>query len=285
MPANPLTVPCAARVLVAGDQSADIEAVRQALGEHVTDLSTARGLSADVVVLAFDSLATSTACAEALVRAAGTASPPPWRIVVCAGAEREAAFAACLANDFDDYVPFWRGPADPGRIIIAVRNAARQAQAASLAPGSAVAGTQRPAPAVSDEARPVVLVVEDDPMAVRLIGEALKGEAFELRIAMNAGAAQEMLRTLRPAVVLMDIGLPGMDGLALTEWLKGRPELAQIPVVMLTGEARRETIERSREVQAEGFIVKPFTRQGLLVKLHPLLQRAQARRRLERDAP
>ena len=65
----------------------------------------------------------------------------------------------------------------------------------------------------------------------------------------------------------MDINLPGMDGLALTQWLKASPTFAHIPVIMLTGEATRESIERSKAVGAADFIVKPFSREALLAKL------------------
>jgi two-component system chemotaxis response regulator CheY len=65
----------------------------------------------------------------------------------------------------------------------------------------------------------------------------------------------------------MDVNLPGMDGLALTEWLKAKPALAHIPVLMLTGEATRETIARSRAAGAADFIVKPFAREALLAKV------------------
>ena len=65
----------------------------------------------------------------------------------------------------------------------------------------------------------------------------------------------------------MDVMLPGGDGVAITEQIKSSPELAAIPVVMLTGEARLETLVRSMEAGAADFIVKPFTREALLAKI------------------
>ena len=65
----------------------------------------------------------------------------------------------------------------------------------------------------------------------------------------------------------MDIMLPGRDGVELTQQLKSDPTLAGIPVVMLTGEARRETLVRSMEAGAADFIVKPFTPDALIAKL------------------
>ncbi len=114
--------------------------------------------------------------------------------------------------------------------------------------------------------RGVVLVVEDDAFAAKIIAKALE-QAFSVRLAADAPAMFELLRGERPAAILMDIHLPGMDGLALTEWLKASPTFSHIPVIMLTGEATRESIERSKAVGAADFIVKPFSRDLLLAKL------------------
>ncbi len=121
-------------------------------------------------------------------------------------------------------------------------------------------------------ARPIVFVVDDDAFATRLIAKALEKQAFDLEFAASAHAVLVLLRHIVPAVILMDVNMPGMDGLALTEWLKSNPSLANIPVIMLTGDARRETIARSKAVGAAGFIVKPFTRDGLLAKLAPFIR-------------
>ena len=65
----------------------------------------------------------------------------------------------------------------------------------------------------------------------------------------------------------MDVKLPGTDGVALTTLLKANPTLRDIPIVMLTSDATRETISRSISAGAAGFIVKPFDRAALLAKL------------------
>jgi CheY-like chemotaxis protein len=114
--------------------------------------------------------------------------------------------------------------------------------------------------------QPIVFVVEDDAFAAKIICKSLE-DTCRVEVAVQAKALFELLRRMRPAAILMDINLPGMDGLALTEWLKASPTFAEIPVVMLTGEATRESIERSKAVGAADFIVKPFTRDALLAKL------------------
>jgi CheY-like chemotaxis protein len=120
--------------------------------------------------------------------------------------------------------------------------------------------------------RPVVLVVEDDPFAAKLIAKTLEKQSFDVAHASNAPGALARLRSLMPAAIFMDVNLPGMDGVALTKWLKASPTHSHIPVIMLTGDARRETIARSMTAGAVGFIVKPFTREGLLAKLAPFVR-------------
>ena len=115
--------------------------------------------------------------------------------------------------------------------------------------------------------RPVVLVVEDDAFAAKLIGKALDQQGLDIEFASDAPAVLTLLRRIRPAVILMDVNMPGMDGVTLTEWLRASPTYKTIPVIMLTGDARRETIERSMNAGAAAFIVKPFTRENLLNKL------------------
>ncbi len=121
--------------------------------------------------------------------------------------------------------------------------------------------------------RPVVMVVEDDEFARQLIQRLLDPREHELLMAANGEEALGQLRRVRPDLVLMDINLPGMDGLALTRRLKASPHLADIPVVMMTGDARRETLVSSMEAGAAAFVVKPFTRESLMAKLDKILPR------------
>jgi CheY-like chemotaxis protein len=119
--------------------------------------------------------------------------------------------------------------------------------------------------------RPMIMVVDDDAFATRLVAKALEAQPWNLVFASESVEAFGKLEDARPTVILMDVNLPGLDGLAITERLKTMPGLADIPVIMLTGEARRETLERSRMVGAASFIVKPFTRDSLIAKLAPFM--------------
>jgi CheY-like chemotaxis protein len=121
------------------------------------------------------------------------------------------------------------------------------------------------------QAWPAILVVEDDEFARKLIAKALAAQQYELVFANDSTAALALLRRTEPELILMDVNLPDMDGVALTRKLKAVPHLAHIPVLMLTGEAKRETLASSMNAGADGFIVKPFTREALVAKIERFL--------------
>ena len=110
-------------------------------------------------------------------------------------------------------------------------------------------------------------MVEDDEVLQTLVAAMLDGEPVDLVFEADGALALERIRAIEPDLVLMDIVLPGGNGVEITEQLKGTPELAAIPVVMLTGEARLEMLVRSMEAGAADFVVKPFTREALLAKV------------------
>lgn len=121
--------------------------------------------------------------------------------------------------------------------------------------------------------RPVVMVVEDDELSRQLVARALDPKAWETVLVGDGAEAFGQLRRMRPDVILMDIRLPGLDGVSLTQRLKAWPELADIPIVMMTGDARKETLVSSMEAGAAAFVVKPFSRESLTDKLEWVLRR------------
>ncbi|MEO7010155.1 MAG: response regulator, partial [Caldimonas sp.] len=86
-------------------------------------------------------------------------------------------------------------------------------------------------------------------------------------------AALAHLRREGADLILMDVRLPGLDGVALTRRLKASSETSNIPIVMMTGDARRETLVGSMEAGAAGFVVKPVTRETLEARLDKILPR------------
>ena len=219
----------------------------------------ARSHRAQAIVLALESLD----AVERVALALQGDGVRPFLLALCDAAG--TAVAARLSRDgiVDDYVQQFPAPADPDRLATSIRLAARIAPPASaMAPAPTAAAA--PAPA---KRRSVVLVVEDDEMLHTLVAAMLESEPVDLVFEADGAAAFDRVNTVGPDLVLMDVMLPGGDGVALTERIKSTPDLAAIPVVMLSGEARLDTLVRSMEAGAADFIVKPFTREALIAKL------------------
>ena len=120
--------------------------------------------------------------------------------------------------------------------------------------------------------RPTLLVVDDDPLARKVVAAALAESGYALLFAADGNEAFLVVGSTIPDLILMDVNLPGLDGVALTKKLKSTAGLNQIPVLMLTGDSRPETVARSVGAGAASFLVKPFTRPALLAKLEALLK-------------
>ena len=103
-----------------------------------------------------------------------------------------------------------------------------------------------------------VLLVEDHPMNRKLFRDILQFE-FDVVEAGSAEEAQDKLQSLTPDLILMDIQLPGMDGLSLVKLLKADSETAAIPVIAISAHAMRRDIEAAQEVGCVDYITKPIT--------------------------
>jgi CheY-like chemotaxis protein len=105
----------------------------------------------------------------------------------------------------------------------------------------------------------VILLVEDHPMNRKLVRDILQFQ-FDVEEVVSAEDALEHLRTHRPPdLILMDVGLPGMDGLTLTRRLKADAATARIPIIVLSAHAMTRDIEMAREAGCVDYITKPIT--------------------------
>lgn len=119
--------------------------------------------------------------------------------------------------------------------------------------------------------RPLVMVVDDDEVQRQVIARMLEVSDYDLEFARDGRSALAQLRRARPDVILMDLRMPGMDGVAVTAQIKATPSLASIPVIVMTGDARRETLASSVTAGAVAFIVKPFNRELLQARIEKAL--------------
>jgi two-component system cell cycle response regulator DivK len=103
-----------------------------------------------------------------------------------------------------------------------------------------------------------ILVVDDNLANLKLARLLLNAEGHETRTVTDAEQAIKILETFTPKLILMDIQLPGMDGLQLTRMLKSSPATSQIIIVALTAYAMRGDEERARAAGCDGYIAKPI---------------------------
>jgi CheY-like chemotaxis protein len=118
-----------------------------------------------------------------------------------------------------------------------------------------------------------VLLVDDEPVIRALVPAMLEGGGVEVRCVANGAQAIAEARRYQPDLILLDIVLPGMDGLSVCRMLKADPELDRVPVHMLTSRARPADHAAAGKAGADGFIQKPFRGQ-LLQDLVASLRRA-----------
>lgn len=123
---------------------------------------------------------------------------------------------------------------------------------------------------MSGEAR--VLIVEDDPQVREMLGEYLDSHGFEVALADGGEAMREALARAVPDVVLLDLGLPREDGLALARYLRERYTLG---IIMITAAA--DVVDRivGLEVGADDYVPKPFDLRELLARLKSVLRRCR----------
>jgi two-component system, cell cycle response regulator DivK len=117
---------------------------------------------------------------------------------------------------------------------------------------------------------PTILVVEDNPANLELVAFLLESAGHTVISAPDAEAGLTLARSEQPALILMDIQLPGMDGLVATGLLKADEATRGIPVIALTALAMKGDEERIRAAGCDGYIAKPLAYKEFLasVSLH-----------------
>lgn len=103
-----------------------------------------------------------------------------------------------------------------------------------------------------------ILVVDDNGTNRKLVSDVLGFDGYRILQAGDAEAAQEIIRSTPPDLILMDIALPGMDGLTLTRMLKASETTRHIVIVALTAFAMKGDDARAREAGCDGYITKPI---------------------------
>jgi len=103
-----------------------------------------------------------------------------------------------------------------------------------------------------------ILIVDDNPVNLKLATDVLEMEGYAVEKAVDAEQAQELLKRSTPDLILMDIALPGMDGLTLTRKLKADERLKRVPVVAMTAFAMKGDEQKALDAGCNGYITKPI---------------------------
>ena len=118
----------------------------------------------------------------------------------------------------------------------------------------------------------VVLVVDDDPVILKLLTVNFELEGYEVLSATQGAEALEVARGHRPAVVVSDIMMPVMSGIDLVATMKADPELAHIPVILLSAKAQAADIRTGLDAGADDYVTKPFEPLDLVSRVEAVLQ-------------
>jgi two-component system, OmpR family, response regulator MprA len=122
--------------------------------------------------------------------------------------------------------------------------------------------------------RPRVLVVEDDTDIASVLRRSLDKEGYEVRVAGDGEAALDQSAAFNPDLVILDLGLPKLDGMEVARRLRSADD---VPILMLTARDALEARVEGLDAGADDYLVKPFERQELLARLRALLRRRPPR--------
>jgi CheY-like chemotaxis protein len=117
-----------------------------------------------------------------------------------------------------------------------------------------------------------ILVIEDNELNMKLVRSLLKMGKRNMLEAMDAENGMRIAREQKPALILMDIQLPGMDGLSATKILKADPVLQKIPIVALTSHAMEGDDKKALAAGCNGYIAKPIDTKNFLATIQQYLQ-------------
>jgi two-component system phosphate regulon response regulator PhoB len=122
-------------------------------------------------------------------------------------------------------------------------------------------------------ARATILVIEDDPDIRELLSFALAKEGWTALMAEDGEAGLAMLPSANPDCVVLDIMLPGMDGLEVLKSLKADPERKRLPVILTTAKGEDADVVTGLELGAEDYVVKPYSPKVLAARIRAALRR------------
>lgn len=120
-----------------------------------------------------------------------------------------------------------------------------------------------------------ILIIEDDKAIVRVLERSLVYEGYDVDLAYNGEQGLELARSKNPSLIVLDLMLPGMDGMEVTEKIR---EDSAVPILMLTARGGLDDRVEGLDSGADDYMVKPFELDELLARIRSLLRRSQSER-------
>jgi CheY-like chemotaxis protein len=120
-------------------------------------------------------------------------------------------------------------------------------------------------------ARRAVLIADDEPRLRQLVRVTIASNQYEVLEAEDGDEAWALIQQHRPALVILDVKMPGRDGLELTRAIKAAPELAGIHVILLTAYGQDPDVQAGQDAGADLFLTKPFSPLQLLTAVERAL--------------
>ncbi|MGB7292928.1 MAG: response regulator transcription factor [Thermodesulfobacteriota bacterium] len=123
----------------------------------------------------------------------------------------------------------------------------------------------------------VVAIVDDEEDIVNLVSHHVKREGYKVKEFHNGRDFLLFLESIVPDLVILDIMLPGIDGLEICRMLKNRSRTSSIPIIMLTAKASEADVVVGLEIGADDYIVKPFSPREMVARVKSLLRRVNTK--------
>ena len=121
-----------------------------------------------------------------------------------------------------------------------------------------------------------ILVVEDETALAEVLRYNLESEGFEVAVVHDGRAALEQIEDVPPDLVILDWMLPEMSGLDVCRTMRRRPELRDVPIIMLTAKGEEFDRVRGLDAGADDYVVKPFSPKELIARVRAVLRRTKA---------
>ena len=130
---------------------------------------------------------------------------------------------------------------------------------------------------------PLIVVVEDEQAIQDVIAYNLRREGYEVLLAGHGNEGLALIQSMRPALVILDLMLPGIDGLSICQQLRADPKTRSIPLMILSAKEEESDIVIGLSLGADDYLAKPFSPREMLARVKALLRRANNSRSVADD--